>query len=192
MKGVVESGLLWVLLILIAIFLLAVGIPIVLRAIGLGEWGNLIDNLQNLQKHKDEGVTISLPQYVGSIMFFRGEGGECKHVLCKDMCTDRSGKPMQGNTFITVNIESGAMPTTLSVLWKAATFRINDAKADAVKMAIADTCLPKDYEINIMTSNFMTDNVLVLQGERGGTKTYCITPEEISGKLNLNVKEGAC
>jgi hypothetical protein len=192
MKGVVESGLLWVLLILIAIFLLAVGIPIVLRAIGLGEWGNLIDNLQNLQKHKGEGVTISLPQYVGSIMFFRGEGGECKHPLCKDICLDRNGKPCQGNTFITVNIESGAKPTTLSVLWNAATLRIDKAKAEAVKMAVADTCLPKDYEINIMTPKFVTDNVLVLQGDRSGTKTYCITPEEISGKINLNIKEGAC
>jgi len=192
MKGVVESGLLWVLLILIAIFLLAVGIPIVLRAIGLSEWGNLIDNLQNLQKHKGEGVTISLPQYVGSIMFFRGENGECKHVLCKDMCTDRSGKPIEGNTFVIVKIKSEAKPTTLSVLWKAATLRIDDAKADAVKMAVADTCLPKDYEINIITGKPLTDGILILEGERGGTKTYCIKPEEISGKLNLNVKEGAC
>jgi len=191
-KGVVEFGLLWVLLILIAIFLLAAAIPMILRAIGLSEWGNLIDKLNNLQKYKGEGVTIFLPTYIESVMFFKGENEECRHSLCKDMCLDSKGKPCKGNTFIVVIINKGAKPTFLGILGKVVTFQIDKAKAESVKMVLRDACLTKDYEINSFEGNFVQNGVLILEGDRKNGKTYCIKIEEISGKFNIHVKEGPC
>jgi len=202
MRGQVEWGLMFVLLIIIGIWLLAMALPIILRAMGMTEFGNLLDKLQNLQKYKDEGVSVSLPTYVSSVNFFQGVNEACVHPLCRSLCTEKaSGEPCKGNGFITVNLDSSSKPTTLSVLWKFATFRFDKAKAEAVQMAISDTCIPRDFFIVFggtpePTKYIQTDGkhaTLVLEGSVDKVKSYCIRPRETKNGLEINiVKEDAC
>ena len=192
MKAITDWALFFVFIIVLALFLLAAALPVILRTIGLQELGGLVDKVQNIQKYTDESITLSLPTYVESVMFFNGENGKCAHTLCKDLCTDKNGNPMEGDSFVTINIDQSAKPTTLGILWKTVTFQFNKAKADAAQMFATDMCFPKSLPFSYGTTQYMQNGVLVMEGDKDDTKSYCITPSKNVNGLSIMVAEGAC
>ena len=72
MRASVSAGFLLFLFIILALSLLVMSLPIILKAIGMPQWGELIEKLQNIEKYKGEGVTLTLPHYIDRIEFING------------------------------------------------------------------------------------------------------------------------
>ncbi len=191
MKAQIGWALLWTFLIALVMMVLVFALPIMLRSVGLQEWGTLLNKLMELSKHDE--ASLYLPTYVSSVSIFHGEGGECKDMRCRSMCKDSSGRPLEGETFITVNLNPNSRPSTISVLWKFATFRVDKAKADAAQMAVSEMCLPMAYESSFETAKYVERNALVLGGDESNPKSYCIRIERRTGVTSIHVvSESKC
>ncbi|MCK4335260.1 MAG: hypothetical protein KAW40_00885 [Candidatus Aenigmarchaeota archaeon] len=189
MRAVVSTGFLLVMFIVLALAILIMSLPIVLRSIGLQEWGNLIEKVQNIQKYEGEGgVTLSLPEYIDRVEFIRGDDNE-KCIGSVGVCG--LCENLEGKTFITIRIDQKEKPSVGSVLWKLVTFRPNKAKADAVKMSLTDICYPKNFASSFQTAKYIDirEGTLVLEGN----KNYCVKLKKTTRDMNIFVtKEGGC
>jgi hypothetical protein len=195
MRAIVDWSLIFVAIIVIAMFIFAAyAIPKTLQALGLKEYGDLEEKLLNLQKYREEGVTLYLPEYVERIEFIHGTDGKCSGAAC-DLCGSAPwGTPLTGNTFITIRINKEKLPSWSSVLWKTVTLDGNGVKNDMVKMVVNDQCLPKDFESSFETNKYInTNGVMVLPGDPRNIKAYCIRIQEKTGRRAINVaKEEGC
>ena len=203
MKGITGKMLIEVFIILATIFALVLGLPVVLNAIGMTEWSELVRKVQDIEKYDDEGITFSLPQYIERIEFIQGSEEQLCETpklpgipqdLLVSVCT--LCKKLEGNTFIVIKIDQQSKPSIGSVWWKLITLRFKNAKSDAVKMGLTDICYPKDFVSNFQNSKFIEPNyrgfVMVLPGDRNEVKKYCVTPVKKTNQVDINVKEGEC
>ena len=189
-RGTIDVGLLLGMSILFALALLVFSLPMILQHIGLREWGDLIDQLQHLDKYEGTGASLSLPTYIEYVRFIHGDDEQkCEHpspAICS-LCTN-----LEGNTFISIIINKESKPTYWTILGDALTLKINKAKADGVKLALTDMCFPKGFESTFMNSAYMENGVLVLKGDANEEKKYCVTPEKSTDGMKIYVTEGKC
>lgn len=187
MRAEAGKSLLWVSLIVLALMLLVLVIPIVLKAAGNKELAELEFKIQTLDKY-EEGVTLYLPDYIESVEFIKGYNNMCGEPagLC-DVCSG-----LEGNTFIVIRFDKGKKPGIGNVLFKFFTFRPNGAKRDAVKMAtLNDRCYPRSYESEFQVNPDLIDYIgwaLVLEGDN----EYCVRIKDSVSGVDIYAKEGEC
>jgi len=199
MRGLSGYALVFVVvgIVLVVAFLLAWALPTYLKAIGFQEWGELVEDLQNVQKYRGEEITLVLPANVDDVMFVKADqDGFCPRDVCGSMCINtKTGDSIPGKSFILLRLDESRSASLGSVIWKTVTLRLNQAKAEATELAsigVTDMCIVKNFEVDYLSPGYVSGPAMILPGD-GDLKKYCLGIEENTGVIQIGViKETSC
>ncbi len=174
MKAISEESMLIVAgITILLILVIGIGLPLVLKQIGLAQWSDVLEKMQNLERYK-EPVQVRLTSTIDSIEFLN----ENKNTLCEGR---------KGKSFILIKVGKKPKTSTLGVLWKTIMHGVDSGISESVKGFIKTTCIPKDYTINLIDG----PNPLEGPRENDEVRIYSISTDKIlvARSYNIHIKE---